>query len=78
MKQSCAIEFLHEEKTAHINICGHLLYIYRDQTVDVGMLRHYELHFYSGNRDSGSSPQVQFFTSAACSASALVKRCTFY
>lgn len=40
MKQICVTKFLYEENMAPINIHGHLLYIYGDQTVDVGMVRH--------------------------------------
>ena len=61
MKKSCVTEFFHEEKMAPIDIHWHLLNIYGDQTVNVGTVRHYLVHFSSVDGDSGSSPLLQIF-----------------
>ena len=45
MKQRCVIEFLHVEKIAH------LLNVYKDQTVDVSIVRRWVVHFSSGDSE---------------------------
>ena len=43
-------------KNAPIDIRKHLLNVYGDQTVDVGRLRWWVVHFSSGNKDVNSKP----------------------
>ena len=66
MKQRCVIKFLHAEKMAPTACQQHLLYVSRDQTVDVSTVRWCVVCFSSGNSDSGSLPLVQVFISVAC------------
>jgi len=49
---------------APIDIHQCLLNIYADQTVDVSTVR--VIHFSSSDRDSGSSPMIKTFMTAAC------------
>ena len=65
MKQKCVIELLHAEKIAHTDIHQCLLNVYGEQIADVTTVIQWVVHFNSGNKDSGSLPQVQIFTGAA-------------
>ena len=63
----------YETKVSHwISPCGNncthccLLNVYRDQTVNVGTVRHQVIHFSSHSRGSGSLPLVQICRRAAC------------
>ena len=44
-----------------IDIHQYLLNVYGDQTVDVGTMMWWVMHFSSGGSDSGSPPLVQIF-----------------
>ena len=52
-KKRGAIEFLHVEKMAPIDIHQHLLNVSGDQIVDVSTVRQWVVRFSSDNSDSG-------------------------
>ena len=66
LKQRCVIESLHAEKMAPIDIHQPLLSNYRNHAVDVSTVKHWVVHFSSGNNDSASLLLVQTCMSMAC------------
>ena len=58
VKQGCAVEFLHAEKMASIDIHQCFPNIYGDQTVDVSTVRRWVVHFSSGYSGSPSLVQI--------------------
>ena len=65
MKKRYVIKFLHVEKMAPIDIHGHLLMGLLKPIVDVSIVSWWVVCF-SSNRDSGSPPLLQVFTSVTC------------
>ena len=56
MKQRCAIEFIHEEKVASIDIHQCLLNVYGDQTVDMSTVSWWVVCFSSGENNMREKP----------------------
>jgi len=56
MQQRCVIEFLHAEKIAPNDVHRRLLNVYRDQTMDVCIVRRWVARFSSGDSDVKDKP----------------------
>ena len=59
-KKRGAIEFLHVEKMAPIDIHQHLLNVYREQTVDVSIDRQWVVCFSSGDSNMKGKPHSEW------------------
>ena len=56
MEQTGGSDFFHAEKMVPIDVHQHLLNVYGDQTVDVGTVRQWVVHFSSGDSEVKKKP----------------------